>query len=183
MSGLVKRNENVVYLNIKEGKLVTKKNGEVETFNGVKGIITKAEIVKDEYEGKEYEKACLTINHSGDTYILQMRVDSGYFRNFCNAMKNGKPDKEVYIQPSFKKDESGKSQVGCFVSQGGVFLKHAHTKDRPGDLPQLETVTFKGKTQYDNSKQLAYWKNWLLSTFGGGSTAPAASEEETDLPF
>ena len=57
MSGLVKKGEGVTYLNIKEGKLVVKRNGVSETFDGVKGNITKVEFVTDEYEGKQYEKA------------------------------------------------------------------------------------------------------------------------------
>ena len=109
MSGLIKKTEGVTYLNIKEGKLVSKKNGVLETFDGVKGTISKIEFIKDEYEGKPYEKAAIHISYVDENFILQMHVDSGYFRNFCNALKNGNPKEEVYIQPSFKKDERGES--------------------------------------------------------------------------
>lgn len=185
MSGLVKKGEGVTYLNIKEGKLVVKRNGVIETFDGVKGNITKVEFVKDEYEGKQYEKANITINNVGEVFVLQMHVDSGYFRNFCNALKSGKPKETVYIQPSYKRDENGKTSAGCFIEQGGRYLKHAHTKDNPGDLPRLETVEFKGKTQYDNSKQIAYWKNWLIGVFGEDTAVQEApqQDEESDLPF
>lgn len=184
MSGLIKKTEGVTYLNIKEGKLVTKKNGVLQSYDGVKGTITKIDFVKDEYEGKAYEKAAIHISNVGENYILQMHVDSGYFRNFCNALKSGKPKEEVYIQPSYKKDEKGKTMAGCFVSQNGKYLKHAHTKDAPGDLPQLEKVTFKGETRYDNSKQIEYWKNWISKTFE--EATPTQQEEDADdsgLPF
>jgi hypothetical protein len=138
MSGLIKKQEGVTYLNIKEGKLVTKKNGVMESYDGVQGVIQKIDFVKDEYQGKTYEKASIHINNVGETYILQMHVDSGYFRNFCNALKNGKPREEVYIQPSYKKDDNGRTSAGCFISQNGKFLKHAHTKDNMGDLPRLK---------------------------------------------
>ena len=103
MSGLIRKGEGVTYLTIKEGKLSTKKNGVVEIYDGVEGTITKVDFIMDEYEGKQYEKANIYISNSGQTYILQMHVDSGYFRNFCNALKAGKPKDTVYIQPSYKK--------------------------------------------------------------------------------
>ena len=182
MSGLIKKQEGVTYLNIKEGKLVTKKNGVVENYDGVQGVIQKIDFVKDEYQGKTYEKASIHINNVGETYILQMHVDSGYFRNFCNALKNGKPREEVYIQPSYKKDDNGRTSAGCFISQGGKFLKHAHTKDNMGNLPPLEKVILKGETKYDNIKQIEYWKKWIAETFKE-ELKPDAEEEETDLPF
>jgi hypothetical protein len=184
MSGLIKKGEGVTYLNIKEGKLVTKKNGVTETFDGVKGTITKVEFVKDEYEGRQYEKAAIHLNHDGQNYILQMHVDSGYFRNFCNALKSGKPKEEVYIQPSYKKDEKGKTSAGCFISQNGKFLKHAYTKDNMGELPPLETVILKGEKRYDNTKQIAFWKNWLSSTFTQDEEATQTQEDDdSGLPF
>ncbi len=183
MSGLIRRGEGVTYLNIKEGKLATKRNGVIATYDGVEGTITKVDFVKDEYEGRHYEKLNVYINNEGETYVLQMNVDSGYFRNFCNALKSGKPKEILYIQPSYKKDENGKTSAGCFIKQGGKYLKHAHTKENMGDLPQLEKTVFKGETKYDNSKQIAYWKNWLTSVFGVVEQQPSVQEEETDLPF
>lgn len=185
MSGLVKGGGSYIYLNIKEGKLIHKnKQGEVETYEGVGGRIDKVEFVKDEYDGKTYEKANIYISHVGENYIVQMRTDSGYFRNFCNALKNGDPKQETFIKPSYSK-ENGKTTATCFVSQNGKYLKHAHTKDNPGDLPPLEKITFKGETKYDNAKQLEYWKNWLSKAVGE-NTPPVPETEESDdsgLPF
>jgi len=185
MSGLVRRGEGVTYLNIKEGKLATKRNGVVEIYDGVEGTITKVDFVTDEYEGRKYEKLSLYIKNGEETYVLQMNVDSGYFRNFCNALKSGKPKETMYIQPSYKKDENGKTSAGCFISQGGKYLKHTHTKDNMGDLPPLEKTVFKGETKYDNSKQIAYWKNWLTSVFGEQVTEqqPSTEEDDSGLPF
>jgi hypothetical protein len=185
MSGLVKGGGSYIYLNIKEGKLVHKnKQGEVETYDGVGGRIDKVEFVKDEYDGKPYEKANIYISHVDQNFILQMRIDSGYFRNFCNALKSGNPKGEVFIKPAYSK-ENGKTNATCFVSQNGKYLKHFHTKDNPGDLPQLDKVTFKGETKYDNAKQLEYWKNWLGNAVGEEVAQPVkdVSKEETDLPF
>lgn len=184
MSGLIKR-EGATYVSIKEGKLVVKRNGVAETYDGLQGTIIKVDFVEEEYQGKKYEKANVFVSNADDNYILQLHVDSGYFRNFCNALKSGNPKEAVYVQPSYKKDENGKTSAGCFISQGGKYLKHAHTKDNPGDLPQLEKVTFKGETRYDNSKQLVYWKAWLASVFGevAEHEAEDAGEESSDLPF
>ncbi len=78
MSGLIKKTEGVTYLNIKEGKLVSKKNGVLETFDGVKGTISKIEFIKDEYEGKPYEKAAIHISYDFKRFTRSCGYIDGY---------------------------------------------------------------------------------------------------------
>lgn len=190
MSGLVnEEKKGIIFLNIKEGKLVSKKeNGELESYDGVRGTITKIEFVKDEYEGKEFEKARMTIRYGDDVYMLQMKLDSGYFRGFCNSLKSGNPKEEVYIKPSLSKVD-GKNSATCFVKQGNTFLKHAYTRNNMGDLPELKVINFGGKTLYDNSEQLDFWKKWLDSSINTQSTIienetiEQSKDFDDDLPF
>jgi hypothetical protein len=193
MSGLInEERKGVIFLNIKEGKLVSKKEtGEIETFDGVKGILTRIEFVKDEYEGRAFEKARITLRYRDDVYMLQMKLDSGYFRGFCNSLKSGNPKEEIYIKPSLTKDEQGRNNATCFVKQGNSFLKHAYTKNNMGDLPELKVVTFGGKTLYDNTEQVGFWKKWLDSVVNTSiepTQQPSQNIEQTnefddDLPF
>jgi hypothetical protein len=193
MSGLVnEERKGVIFLNIKEGKLVSKKeNGEIESFDGVRGTLIKIEFVKDEYEGRAFEKARIMIKYQEDVYLLQMKLDSGYFRGFCNSLKSGNPKEEIYIKPSLSKDEQGRNNATCFVKQGNSFLKHAYTKNNMGDLPELKVVNFGGKTLYDNTEQVAFWKNWLDSvintkdneTIENNQNIEESNDFNDDLPF
>jgi hypothetical protein len=193
MSGLVnEEKKGVIFLNIKEGKLVSKKeNGETESFDGVRGTLIKIEFVKDEYEGRTFEKARIMIKYQDDVYLLQMKLDSGYFRGFCNSLKSGNPKEEIYIKPSLSKDEQGRNNATCFVKQGSSFLKHAYTKNNMGDLPDLKVVNFGGKTLYDNTEQVAFWKNWLDSVINTKNNEPIENNQNIeesndfndDLPF
>jgi hypothetical protein len=177
------------FVNITNGNLVIKnKAGDPELFASITGTIYKIEFIEDEYNGKRYEKAKIFIK-SDENYILQIRTDSGYFRGFCNSLKSGNPTKELTIIPN-SKVENGKSQTTIFISQDGKFLKHFFTKDFNGELPKLEKVEFKGVVHYDNSKQIEYWKNWLLCNYENlqePELTPAKPEtlveNEDDLPF
>jgi hypothetical protein len=184
------------FVNIKEGTLVIKnKSGEMESFASIKGTIYKVEFIEEEFKGKKYEKAKIFLKSDDQSFILQMRTDSGYFRGFCNSLKSGNPLNELTISPSCKEGENSKSQTTCFINQEGKYLKHYFTKDfsgKDGDIiPQLERVEFKGDVHYDNSKQIAYWKDWLESQFeqDGPETEVAPMpegvkfENDDDLPF
>jgi hypothetical protein len=191
MSGLQKnQNLNATYVNIKEGSLVIKtKDGILESYDSLEGIIDKVEFITEQYEGKNIEKAKFYINAIGELFILQIKTNSGYFRGFCNSLASSSTPKDMLkIVPSLKKDEKGKPKSTCFIGQNGKFLKHAFTKDNMGALPDLEKITFRGETQYDNSKQIEFWKNWLFEIYNKNISITENEEIEDDdfiddLPF
>jgi len=152
------------FVNISNGQLYTKeKDKERQYFTDIDGTITKVEFKDEEYQGQNFEVAKITLVDKDDRYILQMRTDSGYFRGFCNSLKSSpNPTEKINIAPS-SKEKDGKPQTTCFVKQYGRALKHAHTLNNMGDLPQVTKVTFKGKDQWDGTEQIAYWKKWLSS--------------------
>jgi len=184
---LIKKQSGGIFVNIKDGSLVIKKGKEQEpeTFSSIKGFITKVDFIEEEFEGKKQEKAKIYITDVDQSYILQMKTNSGYFRGFCNSLKSGSPTKEVTITPSSKKNENGKKQTTCFVEQDGRYLKHFFTKDFKGDdkdfLPDLDKIVFKGETIYDNTKQVEYWKKWLSSKFLENCIDSSLKNEEEDL--
>jgi hypothetical protein len=194
MSGLQKnQNLNATYVNIKEGSLVIKtKDGILETYDSLEGVIEKVEFITEQYEGKNIEKVKLYVNAIGDLFILQIKTNSGYFRGLCNSLASSSTPRDmIKIVPSLKKDEKGKPKSTCFIGQNGKFLKHAFTKDNMGGLPDLEKVTFKGEVQYDNTKQIEFWKNWLNELYNKDSRISVkddfdAEDDEAyidDLPF
>ena len=184
MSGLIQNQQsNLTFVNIKEGKIYAKN----EKYDSLVGTITKVEYIIEEFQGRKYEKAKIYIFKEDEKYILQMNTKSGYFRSFCNALKSGDARKEITITPS-KKEENGKSQNNCFVSQNGKYLKHYFTKNFNGKnddiLPELEKVIFKGETHYDNSKQIEYWKKWLKQQFDIEVEEDLVQmEDDDDMPF
>jgi hypothetical protein len=193
MSGLQKnQNTSFTYVNIKEGSLVVKtKDGILETYDSLGGVIEKVEFLTEDYEGKKIEKVKFHINSIGELFILQIKTNSGYFRGLCNSLASATAPKEMLkIVPSLKKDDKGRPKSTCFVEQNGKFLKHAFTKDNMGILPDLDKVTFKGEVQYDNTKQIEFWKNWLFETYNANSIVlenNTIDEDEDefvdDLPF
>ncbi len=191
MSGLQKNQSSGMFVNIREGSLVIKgKDGNMETYDSLEGVIEKVEFLVEEYEGKKIEKAKFFVNAVGEVYILQVKTNSGYFRGLCNSLRSASnPNAMLKIVPSLKKDEKGKPKSTCFVGQNGSFLKHAFTKENMGELPDLEKVTFKGEVHYDNTKQIEFWKKWLFSIYNNtvlnNDTVVDDTDEEfiDDLPF
>lgn len=150
------------YVNIKKGQLVIKKGDQTEVFNYVEGVLTGLDIREDEYQGNKYKKLCLTMTDKNESYQLQMKMESGYCRAFCNMIENVNLTMPFKIEP--KMEEVGdKKNTKVFISQGGTNLKWKYTKDNPGELPLLEKITFKGKEAWDNTNQQAYYTDMLLN--------------------
>lgn len=151
------------FVNISKGRLYTKEKDKAPNyFTDIDGTITNVSFEERDFRGDKFEIAKFVLADNNDKFILQMRTDSGYFRGLCNSLKTGDPTDRINIAPSYKEIDD-KPQSTCFVKQYGKVLKHAYAKDRMGDLPPVDIVTFKGKTQYDGSNQVEFWKKWLLS--------------------
>lgn len=160
--GLENNNTNGTYVHISNGRLVVKQNGEQVFYDQLTGIITNVEFMIDEYNDKQYEVLRVTLHDSDDKYLLKIRTDSGYFRGFVNALKMANITQPIVISPS-SKEENGRTRTTIFLRQNGKPLKHAFTKDNMGDLPPVERVMVNGVEQWDSTKQLMYWKTWLMS--------------------
>lgn len=162
--GLGDNTGRLTYLNIKKGKISYKKDGESKESDFIEGFITKISIVEKEFEGKKHEEANINITDGEDKYQLQMRVDSGYFRAFCNAFKSGNPNAKTKITPTYK-EENAKKTSGCFIDQNGESLKWFYSKgnDNLNEIPKLKEIMVGKKKHYDGSEILDFWKNWLLT--------------------
>jgi len=164
--GLKESSSNITFINIKDGNLSVKQNdGNYKSYRSLGGIIKKVGFATNTSpsSGVTYQTAKIIIDSDGESFQLEMYTDSRYFLSLCNFLKSSDPLQPVEISPSQKIIEGKKIQT-CFVRQNDIALKAAYTKDRMGDLPPLEPVA--GQTYLDNKKQIKFWKEWLISTYG-----------------
>lgn len=94
----------------------------------------------------------------GDVYTLQLSASNSYATNLLKILPNVDLTKEMKVQPSEKIDADGKKKSSLFVSQDGVTLKHAYTKDNPNGMPPMEQITVKGQLVWDDTKRLEFLK-------------------------
>ncbi len=165
--GLEENTGGTTYLNIKKGRIAYKDKitKEKKDSGAISGFITGCKFEIKNYEGRDYEQCNLTIIDGDQHFTLQMRTDSGYFRCFCNSLKNGDSTKRVKIVPMYEED-GAKKKSWMYVHQNGdeKGLQWYSTKADPKDVPALDKVMFKGKEEWDGTKQLEYWKNWCNTT-------------------
>jgi len=155
--------EKIHWIRIKEGQLCYW-NGEKElTFAEMQGLITAVNFKDEEYQGRKYVEAIFTLYFESEKYLLSVNTGSGYFRSFCNYLANADLKKPVLIRPKITEKE-GKKSYSIFVQQAGKWLKAHFNKDNPG-LPELVVLEVAGKKIYDNTKQIEYWKYWLIDAF------------------
>lgn len=107
---------------------------------------------RDGEYGKSWE---FDFRDGGEVYTLQLSFSNSYATNLLKILPNVDLTKEMKIQPS-QKIVDGKTKSSLFVSQNGVTLKHAYTKEKPEGLPQMEQVTVKGQTVWDDTKRLEF---------------------------
>lgn len=135
-----------------------------QEFLGLTGLLTDINIVEDEYEKKKFRVVELTlVDDQGETFILKMRLESGYCRMFCNTIENADLSHPIRFSPSYS-EKDGKKEYKLFLTQHGKSLKHYYTKADPKGLPPLEQVMFQGELRWDSFKQVQYYVDMLLLT-------------------
>lgn len=107
---------------------------------------------RDSQYGKNWE---FDFRDGSEVYTLQLSYSNSFATNLLKILPNADLTKEMKIQPA-QKVEDGKTKSSLFVSQDGITLKHAYTKDNPNGLPQMEQVTIKGQLVWDDTKRLAF---------------------------
>lgn len=160
-------NTSGIYVNLVRGKFAVKeknRNGEdqVGMYDNLTGRIIGVQFKEDQYNGQEFTVAVFEIVDNQNTYLLQIRVDSGYFRTLCNSLRSADVNRIVTLSGIYTKTNN-KTKTVLFVKQDGKTLKHYFTKDNMGELPALEKVTYNNKDRYDSTKQQQFWMDWLTS--------------------
>lgn len=137
--------------------------GAVERINKVGKTVH--ELFHDSFTGKlvnirtsdgEYGKQWLfDFKDGAEIRTLQLSYSNSYAMNILKMLPNVDLTKEMKVQPS-QKMEDGKAKSSLFISQDGVTLKHAYTKDNPNGLPPMEQITIKGQLVWDDTKRLEF---------------------------
>jgi hypothetical protein len=150
------------FANIKKGKIhvYQGKNQPDLVYSYIEGNLTNLAIEQDTYKDDTFDVLKLTIDDGNEAYLLKFRFDSAYSRAFCCTIPNADLNKQITIEPTY--DEANK-KAGMFVSQDGKALKWCFTRNNPNGMPDLKKAIFKGKEQFDNTDQLAFFKDLLFT--------------------
>lgn len=160
--------------------------GAVERKNKIGNIVH--EIFKDSFEGKlinirtrdgEYGKSWeFDFQDEGEIYTLQLSYSNSYATNILKMLPNVDLSKPMKVQPS-QKIEDGKTKSSLFISQDGVTLKHAFTKDRPNGMPDMKKVIVSGNEVWDDTDRLVFLQamvdNEILPKLPKAAATPASA--------
>ena len=179
MKAFDQQKEKIYWIKIKEGQFVYWNGKEEERYNEFQGVLTDVFFKRDEYQGKEFDEALFTFMHEGEKYILSMRCDTSYFRQFCNLIRNSEIGKKVWVKPKME-ILNGKRKGSIFVKQNDTWLKGFYTKEKPGDLPQAEIIEVGNQKIYNNFLQIECWKAYLKDSL---QQSTQENDPDDDIPF
>lgn len=130
------------YANFKDGKIVTKIDGEKRTFTTIDGDIVDVTISSEKYLDKEYEKITVWIAHEDGCTQLGFPLTSGYGRAFCKILPNIDATQPVEISGGSKKLDNGNSYGTVFIRQRGTAVKWFFTANNEmgKKLPKIKEV-------------------------------------------
>lgn len=115
-----------------------------------------AKLIDIKTQDSEYGKNWLFVfRDNGEVYNLQLSYSNSFAQNLLKMLPNIDLSKEMKLQPAVKVVD-GKNKSSLFISQGGVTIKHAYTKDNPNGLPQMKQVKVKGQDVWDDSERLEF---------------------------
>lgn len=97
-----------------------------------------------------------------DIYNLQLGYSNNYAVSILKMLPNINLDIEMKVSPK-SEEKDGKTQTSLFINQNGTPVKHAFTKDNPNGIPQWEQITVKGVPTWDNTKQMLFLENLVLT--------------------
>lgn len=166
---------NAIFLTISNGKICKKvpkktaisaervnKNGvtvQEEFYKGWKGLITTIAVREHKDFGKFWN---VTLTDDQGDAILQMNYSSGYANAFLKTLPNIDLNSDVVITPNLKM-EGDKKKTTLFITQHGVPIKWAFTKDNPNGIPELKQVKLKGKLTWDDSDLMEFLEKMVMT--------------------
>lgn len=191
------------FANFKDGKIVTKIDGEKKVFTTLTGTIRGVYVEPAEYQGKAYTKVVVCIDHIDGETLLGFPLSSGYGKAFCCLLPNIDITKEVSISGGTQPDKTDptKKYASLFIEQDGKTLKWFYSKTNKNDdkIPAVEEIVIgKGKharKERDYSKRDDFFERLIMAfdqklekKFGKKEKVKHVAAEEVtepidDLPF
>jgi len=179
MKAFDQQKEKIYWIKIKDGAFVYWNGKEEELYTEFTGVLTDVFFKQEEYQGKQFEEALFIHMYKGEKYILSMRCDTSYFRQFCNLIRNSIIGVEILIRPKME-TILGKKKVSIFVKQNDTWLKGFYSKNDPKDLPQAEIIEVGNQKIYNNYLQIEFWKAYLKDIL---QRSTQIDDPNNDLPF
>lgn len=97
-----------------------------------------------------------------EVYNLQLGYSNNYAVNILKMLSNIDLNIEMKVSPK-SEEKDGKTQTSLFINQNGNPIKHAFTKDAPNGIPQWEQIIVKGVPTWDNTKQMLFLENLVMT--------------------
>lgn len=177
-------------------KRTTKDGTEVEEFkaDSLTGSLKSFELVTQEYQGKKMTDLVVTLYDIGETYILQIPVESRYFSSFINKLPNINLNDNIELGSyKFTPKDRVKPVSGIFIKQNGNKVFDFYSKDNP--LPGVPEFPMNGDDSEKKmwglqqtialKKVLAEQQGRLAKEGNEFAQEPAntPAEGEDDIPF
>ena len=168
---------NAMYIGISEGKIslrvkegtpgavqvVGKESGKiswVKYYRSITGYLTGLVNRQDKFNDKMYNWH-LTIVDGNDTYIMQVREQSGYGRSLMKSLPNVDFNQKITFSPYLKVVED-KKRGTLYLQQRGENVDWYFTRENPHGLPELEKrIDGRGNITYDDSAVLNFFLNYV----------------------
>lgn len=201
-------NTNKIFLNVIKGKIcqrvskdtdgaVSRKNKKDEIVYELQHGFVIGKIVDITTKESDYGSGSvpnweITLDDVGEKYILNLPISGRVTNGILFRLPNINLKEEVKIITFLDKEKEDRTVL--IVQQNGKTVPVAYKKDAPNGLPQLEKVMFKGKEEWDDTKQQLFIKNMIettikpqLNAINQPATPPAPvvqpQDDDDQLPF
>lgn len=163
-----------------KGAIISKRNGEVTSFEAISGSIKGIELKEHEYENKKFRNwhILLSDTESGEDYDISVSRDSGVFKSIVRSLVT-EQGLENLNDVKIEVYTSKTGFTNAVVSAGGQKL---HWTDEP--MQAVRYVTVGENEVADNTAQMN-WIQTLVDRINAKLTEPVSvteASDEDDLP-
>ena len=178
------------YVKLKDGKLFLSTDKENSTpYDELEGRIVDIGTKKDTFEGTVIERIYVVMDSGdGELYNLSFNIDGSYASSFMNFVRGVNFSEPLTLKPVARteiKDGKEIKRLSILIEQDGKFMKAYHTKDNPNGLPPMQKVTVSGKTMWDKTDMINFYKeviaNVLKPALTGASPVTTAAPSTVDF--
>ena len=169
-----------IFLRISKGAIISKRNGEVTSFEAISGSLKGIELKGHEFENKKFRNwhILLSDTESGEDYDISVSRDSGVFKSIVRSLVT-EQGLENLNDVKIEVYTSKTGFTNAVVSAGGQKL---HWTDEP--MPAVRYVNVGENEVADNAAQMN-WIQTLVDRINAKLTEPVSvteASDEDDLP-
>lgn len=164
-----------IFRRISKGAIISKRNGEVTSFEAISGSLKGIELREHEFENKKFRNwhILLSDTESGEDYDISVSRDSGVFKSIVRSLVT-EQGLENLNDVKIEVYTSKTGFTNAVVSAGGQKL---HWTDEP--MQAVRYVTVGENEVADNAAQMN-WIQTLVDRINAKLTEPVSVIEATD---